>query len=63
VRIRLDDDACVGHGRCYVLDPSTFGPDDLGHCELLVAEVPAADQDRARRAVAACPEGALSIED
>ena len=63
VRIRLDVAACVGHGRCYALDPATFLPDDLGHCELAVDVVDGEGAERARRAVAACPEGALTIED
>lgn len=69
-RIRLDVDACVGHGRCYALAPLTFLPDELGHCEVVdeaLDEVTgeAADEatDRVRRAIAACPEGALSLED
>lgn len=62
VRIVLDVDACVGHGRCYALDPATFLPDDLGHCEIVVATVEGEAAERARRAVAACPEGALTLE-
>jgi ferredoxin len=63
MRILLEVDACVGHGRCYALDPESFEPDDLGHC-IVVATEPSGDAlDRARRAVEACPEGALSIED
>lgn len=66
MRIRLDVAACVGHGRCYALDPATFFPDDLGHCELVVEIVDAVDvlaAERARRAIAACPEGALTFEE
>lgn len=65
-RIRLDVDACVGHGRCYALAPLTFLPDELGHCEVVdeaLDEVTGEAADRVRRAIAACPEGALSLED
>ena len=62
MRIRLDADACVGHGRCYAIDPEVFEPDELGHCVVVHAEVPAGEEDRARRAVDGCPEDALAIE-
>jgi ferredoxin len=62
VRIHLDADACVGHGRCYALAPEVFAPDDMGHCEVILAEPPAELWDRARVAVATCPEDALRIE-
>ncbi len=63
MRIRLDPDACVGHGRCYVLDPERFAPDDLGHCEVVEPNPSDDALARVRRAVDACPEGALVIED
>jgi ferredoxin len=63
MRIRLDPDACVGHGRCYALDPLDFEPDDLGHCEVVQANPPDEALDRVRRAVNACPEAALQLED
>lgn len=61
--IRLDPDACVGHGRCYALDPEHFAPDDMGHCVVVVADLSCDTLDRARHAVGACPERALVIED
>ena len=29
MKVRLDLEKCVGHGRCYVLAPEVFGEDDL----------------------------------
>jgi ferredoxin len=63
MRIRLDPDACVGHGRCYALDGVHFEPDDLGHCVVLDATPDDDELERVRRAVDACPEGALVLED
>ena len=63
MRIRLDTDACQGHGRCYTLAPTLFDSDDLGHCVLLVDEVPAGHEDEARTGVDNCPEHALTLED
>jgi ferredoxin len=62
MRIRLDTGACQGHGRCYTLAPTLFDSDDLGHCVLLVDEVPAGHEDEARTGVDNCPEHALTLE-
>jgi ferredoxin len=65
MRVTLDADACVGHGRCYALAPEVFGADDQGHC-IIKPEgglVPAGLEDRTRQAVANCPEGALTANE
>jgi ferredoxin len=48
VRVRVDPDLCVGHGRCYVLAPDVFAPDDFGHCEIVASVVDGALAERAR---------------
>ena len=48
MKVRVDPDLCVGHGRCYVLAPEVFEPDDFGHCVVLVAEVDGAAAEQAR---------------
>jgi len=63
VRIAVDADACVGHGRCYALAPDVYAPDDRGHCELLVDTVPAELEEQARAGEANCPERAITITD
>jgi ferredoxin len=63
VKVRVDVDLCVGHGRCYALAPDVFGADDFGHCEILVTEVEGALADQARLGVDNCPERAITIED
>lgn len=66
MRILLDEDACVGHGRCYALAPEVFGPDERGHCELLVGddrEVPPELEEQARLGASNCPERAITIAD
>ena len=60
-RLVLDPEVCVGHGRCYALAPDLVDADDQGHALVLVESVPAVDLDRARAAVANCPEGALTL--
>jgi ferredoxin len=64
VKLRLDVDACVGHGRCYALAPDLFDADDRGHCILkLDGEVPTELEQAARTGVSNCPEDALGIDD
>ena len=40
MRIRVDEELCTGHGRCYALAPEVYAPDDRGHCLLLMEDVP-----------------------
>jgi ferredoxin len=64
VRVHLDDDACVGHGRCYAIAPEVFDADDQGHCVLRFADepVPVPLREQARQAVGNCPEHALATD-
>jgi ferredoxin len=62
MKVHIDDERCEGHGRCYALAPLVFEPDDLGN-GTVVADGTVADgeEERARLAVANCPEVAISI--
>ena len=62
VKVRVDADLCVGHGRCYVLAPDVFGTDEFGHSIVLQEEI--ADSLRAQAQLGAdnCPEQAITIE-
>ncbi len=63
MRVVVDEDLCVGHGRCYATAPVVFEPDERGHSVVVADPVPAHLADVARAAVANCPERAISIED
>lgn len=63
MRLVLDELVCVGHGRCYALAPDLVDADDQGHADVLAADIGPDDLDRARAAVANCPEGALALVD
>jgi len=68
MKILLDQEVCTGHGRCYVLAPDIFSPDDHGHAQIIgqsntEAEVPEHLADQARAAVANCPERAITVVD
>lgn len=62
MKLRIDEEKCTGHGRCYSLAPELFEPDDYGHGRVTVAEVPESQADQARLAEASCPERAITIE-
>ena len=62
MRVRVDEAACVGHGRCYVLAPELFEADDRGHCLIPVAEVPPELEAKARVGEENCPERAIVVE-
>jgi ferredoxin len=63
VRVRIDPDACTGHGRCYSLAPDVFEPDDYGHGKVIVDEVPDELRAKAELGVQNCPEHAISVEE
>jgi len=62
VKVRVDLEKCVGHGRCYELAPDVFGEDDRGHCMVLVVDVSGELETQARTAEANCPEAAIVVE-
>lgn len=63
MRIRLNQAACVGHGRCYELAPELFTDDERGHCVIVEAVVAEHLEKQARRAEANCPERAIEIDE
>ncbi len=64
MRVRLDVDACEGHNRCYALAPELFDVDDFGQAVVIGDGSVAPDlHDKARLAVANCPEYAISLEE
>ena len=64
MRVHVDRERCQGHGRCYATAPELFEPDDLGNShETGDGTVPAELEDKARLAVANCPELAITLEE
>ena len=63
MRLRIDTDACTGHGRCYVLAPTLVDCDDEGYGSVSRELVDQADEELARKAVVGCPERAVHLED
>jgi ferredoxin len=63
MRVRVDADKCQGHNRCYALAPELFDVDDYGQSHVRIeGDVPPELEEKARLAVANCPEYAISIE-
>lgn len=63
MKVHVDADRCEGHGRCYALAPTIFEPDDIGNAQVCGdGSVSPDDENRARLAVANCPEEAITIE-
>lgn len=63
-RVWVDPEKCQGHNRCYSLAPELFDVDDLGMASAVGdGRVPPELVDKARRAVANCPEYAISMEE
>jgi len=62
VKLQIDPAVCQGHGRCYDLAPDLFGDDDEGYGQVLNdGIVPPGKEPQARRAVANCPEHAITL--
>jgi ferredoxin len=62
MRVHVDPEKCQGHNRCYALAPELFEIDEYGFSsEVNDGVVPEDLEDKARLAVANCPEYAISI--
>ena len=61
MKIRVDTDVCVGHGRCQEFAPEVYDEDERGHCLIRLEEVPPALQEKARLGAGNCPEKAITI--
>jgi ferredoxin len=62
VRVVIDAEKCQGHNRCYALAPELFDVDEYGQSLVRGDGVVSAELvDKARLAVANCPEYAISI--
>jgi ferredoxin len=61
MKIRVDSDKCQGHARCYGLAPEIFDVDDYGQASVLLDDIPPELEEKARLAVANCPEYAIEI--
>ncbi len=61
MRVDVDQKLCTGHGRCYSLVPEIFDGNDDGYGFVRDEVVDEQHRDAVERAVASCPEQAISI--
>ena len=61
-RLRVNPILCDAHGMCAELLPERIRTDDWGYPVIDARPLSGALLDHARRAVAACPRGALLLE-
>jgi len=62
LRVHVNSEKCQGHNRCSVYALELFDIDDMGiSSERGDGLVPPELVDKARRAVANCPEGAITM--
>ena len=62
MRVKVDGSKCQGHNRCFALAPELFELDDYGYSHERNEGVVAPElEEKARLAVANCPERAISI--
>jgi ferredoxin len=60
MKLTVDPNKCQGHARCWEIAPEVFQLDEEGYGTVIVDEVPAEYQEKARQAIKNCPERAIS---
>jgi len=62
MKVSIDLDKCSGHARCYAVDAELFQLDDSGYALQAEVEIPPGEAEKARLAVASCPERAINLK-
>jgi ferredoxin len=63
MRIKVDFDLCESNALCESLAPDVFELDDDDFLQLRTEETTPENIDAVKRAAAACPRAAISLED
>jgi ferredoxin len=64
MRVVVDAERCQGHARCYAIAPELFEVDDYGQSSARRDGTVSPElEEKARLAVANCPEFAITIEE
>jgi ferredoxin len=63
MKVKVDEDLCLGCGICEGLAPDVFSLANEPFAEVLVDVVPAEMEDDVRQAAEDCPEEAITIEE
>ncbi len=59
MKIKVNDDACIGCGACVAIAPEVFEINDEGLSSVKSEEVNDENRDVAREAMESCPTGAI----
>ena len=62
MKVKVNQDACIGCGACMSIADDVFEMDDQGLSSVKVAEVPEGSVDNAKEALESCPTGAIVEE-
>ena len=62
MKIKVDFDLCESNALCEAMAPEVFALDDDDLLQLETEETTDANLENVRRAVAACPRAAISLE-
>ncbi|NPC96231.1 ferredoxin [Nocardioides sp. zg-DK7169] len=63
MRIKVDFDLCESNGLCEAMAPEVFELDDDDFLQLKVEQTTPENVDHVKRAAAACPRAAITLED
>jgi ferredoxin len=63
MKVKVDEDLCLGCGICEGLAPDVFSLANEPFAEVLLDPVPEEFQDAVREAMEECPEEAITIEE
>jgi len=64
MKVKVDQEKCQGHNRCFVVAADLFELDDYGYAhEVGDGTVPPGMEEQARLAVVNCPEKAITLEE
>ena len=64
MRVKVDHEICQDHGLCYFTAPELFAlSNEDGRASVILDPVPDSLCEAARRAVAACPEQAITLRE
>lgn len=62
MKIKVNQDACIGCGACHAISEDLFEMNEDGLSQAKVSEVPEDKKDQANEAVESCPTGAIVAE-
>ena len=63
MKIRIEKSACVGNARCAAVAGDLYPLDDDGYIAIDHIDVPAGQEQTARRGARACPERIITVEE